>query len=315
MTKLTFLWLWMLATVLVCLSPQALAEPFTDSRILQPQDNSLLGPVKRTKPSLSIVNPLDVLRQRIILEMARRQMRENTRQVERNRDILREIGKRSHGATFAVNGNDYDESGGPRFADFFYPASSSAGLGIPILRRYGGSRHHPAAGLQLDDNTMMEFSLGPESELKDRSGDDRSSSGRIANDDEGKQQVAGQIPDDETRSSSNSVLTLAEEQRRLERAGSEQPDTIRNRRPTPQELMTFQNEHDRVLLPLANLATTNNRGGDGISEFDSLLKDDDSEQQQQQQQQAQLRKLDERQKSEDDYRLRYLYNMQGKVFG
>lgn len=37
--------------------------------------------LKRTKPSLSIVNPLDVLRQRIILEMARRQMRENTKQV------------------------------------------------------------------------------------------------------------------------------------------------------------------------------------------------------------------------------------------
>lgn len=36
---------------------------------------------KRTKPSLSIVNPLDVLRQRIMLEMARRQMRENTKQV------------------------------------------------------------------------------------------------------------------------------------------------------------------------------------------------------------------------------------------
>ena len=44
------------------------------------QENSLLS-LKRTKPSLSIVNPLDVLRQRIILEMARRQMRENTRQV------------------------------------------------------------------------------------------------------------------------------------------------------------------------------------------------------------------------------------------
>lgn len=37
---------------------------------------------KRTKPSLSIVNPLDVLRQRIMLEMARRQMRENTKQVK-----------------------------------------------------------------------------------------------------------------------------------------------------------------------------------------------------------------------------------------
>lgn len=38
-------------------------------------------PAKRTKPSLSIVNPLDVLRQRLLLEMARRQMRENTKQV------------------------------------------------------------------------------------------------------------------------------------------------------------------------------------------------------------------------------------------
>uniref|UniRef100_A0A182K8K0 Corticotropin-releasing factor domain-containing protein n=1 Tax=Anopheles christyi TaxID=43041 RepID=A0A182K8K0_9DIPT len=48
------------------------------------QENSLFS-LKRTKPSLSIVNPLDVLRQRIILEMARRQMRENTRQTRQNR--------------------------------------------------------------------------------------------------------------------------------------------------------------------------------------------------------------------------------------
>lgn len=37
-------------------------------------------PEKRSH-SLSIVNPLDVLRQRLLLEIARRQMRENTRQV------------------------------------------------------------------------------------------------------------------------------------------------------------------------------------------------------------------------------------------
>lgn len=46
------------------------------------QDNFLTE--KRTKPSLSIVNPLDILRQRLILEMARRQMRENTKQVNNN---------------------------------------------------------------------------------------------------------------------------------------------------------------------------------------------------------------------------------------
>ncbi|XP_073819752.1 corticotropin-releasing diuretic hormone 44 [Musca autumnalis] len=49
---------------------------------------------KRNKPSLSIVNPLDVLRQRLLLEIARRQMKENTRQVELNRAILKNVGKR-----------------------------------------------------------------------------------------------------------------------------------------------------------------------------------------------------------------------------
>lgn len=44
---------------------------------------------KRNKPSLSIVNPLDVLRQRLLLEIARRQMKENTRQV---RDVGGQVG-------------------------------------------------------------------------------------------------------------------------------------------------------------------------------------------------------------------------------
>ncbi|BFF88993.1 uncharacterized protein DMAD_07851 [Drosophila madeirensis] len=56
------------------------------------QDDFLLA--KRNKPSLSIVNPLDVLRQRLLLEIARRQMKENTRQVELNRAILKNVGKR-----------------------------------------------------------------------------------------------------------------------------------------------------------------------------------------------------------------------------
>lgn len=38
---------------------------------------------KRTKPSLSIVNPLDVLRQRVMLEMARRQRENAVRQVRK----------------------------------------------------------------------------------------------------------------------------------------------------------------------------------------------------------------------------------------
>uniref|UniRef100_A0A1A9WJF1 Corticotropin-releasing factor domain-containing protein n=1 Tax=Glossina brevipalpis TaxID=37001 RepID=A0A1A9WJF1_9MUSC len=56
------------------------------------QDDNFV--TKRNKPSLSIVNPLDVLRQRLLLEIARRQMKENTRQVELNRAILKNVGKR-----------------------------------------------------------------------------------------------------------------------------------------------------------------------------------------------------------------------------
>ncbi|KAH8382300.1 hypothetical protein KR009_002778 [Drosophila setifemur] len=64
---------------------------YPDSRNIQ--DDFLLQ-AKRNKPSLSIVNPLDVLRQRLLLEIARRQMKENSRQVELNRAILKNVGKR-----------------------------------------------------------------------------------------------------------------------------------------------------------------------------------------------------------------------------
>uniref|UniRef100_A0A182YK76 Corticotropin-releasing factor domain-containing protein n=1 Tax=Anopheles stephensi TaxID=30069 RepID=A0A182YK76_ANOST len=101
--------LWTAVMALVCVSLQVSALPYSDSRMVQ--ENSLLS-LKRTKPSLSIVNPLDVLRQRIILEMARRQMRENTRQVELNKALLREIGKRSSnlydGSEYPVDYTYYD---------------------------------------------------------------------------------------------------------------------------------------------------------------------------------------------------------------
>lgn len=50
---------------------------------------------KRAGPSLSIVNPLDVLRQRLLLEMARRRMSESSRQVAENRKLMQTIGKRN----------------------------------------------------------------------------------------------------------------------------------------------------------------------------------------------------------------------------
>lgn len=43
-------------------------------------------------PQLSIVNPLDVLRQRLLLELARRRMKENQDQINANAEILKKIG-------------------------------------------------------------------------------------------------------------------------------------------------------------------------------------------------------------------------------
>lgn len=55
--------------------------------------------LKRTglggSPSLSIVNPLDVLRQRLLLEIARRRMRQSEEKIHSNREWLMSIGKRS----------------------------------------------------------------------------------------------------------------------------------------------------------------------------------------------------------------------------
>ncbi|KOB78000.1 Uncharacterized protein OBRU01_03209 [Operophtera brumata] len=46
-------------------------------------------------PSLSISNPMEVLRQRLLLEVARKQMREaNQRQAMANRVFLQNVGKR-----------------------------------------------------------------------------------------------------------------------------------------------------------------------------------------------------------------------------
>ncbi|XP_054707153.1 uncharacterized protein LOC129216955 [Uloborus diversus] len=54
-----------------------------------------LMPVKREGHSLSIVNPLDVLRQRLMLEMARRRMKVNQEQIRENELLLKNLGKRA----------------------------------------------------------------------------------------------------------------------------------------------------------------------------------------------------------------------------
>ncbi|KAJ9589052.1 hypothetical protein L9F63_017646, partial [Diploptera punctata] len=63
---------------------------------LERETNQANRRVKRTGtgPSLSIVNPLDVLRQRLLLEIARRRMRQTQNMIQANRDFLESIGKR-----------------------------------------------------------------------------------------------------------------------------------------------------------------------------------------------------------------------------
>ncbi|XP_070172402.1 diuretic hormone 44 [Polyergus mexicanus] len=59
--------------------------------------NELGSDVTRAKRigSLSIVNNLDVLRQRVLLELARRKQEQDLRQIQENRRVLENIGKRS----------------------------------------------------------------------------------------------------------------------------------------------------------------------------------------------------------------------------
>ncbi|XP_059049417.1 diuretic hormone 45 [Achroia grisella] len=62
---------------------------------------------KRKMPSLSINNPMEVLRQRLLLEVARKQMREaNQRQAVANRLFLQNVGKRGFWAKTASSRYD-----------------------------------------------------------------------------------------------------------------------------------------------------------------------------------------------------------------
>ncbi|XP_035224162.1 uncharacterized protein LOC118196806 [Stegodyphus dumicola] len=72
---------------------------------------------KRNGHSLSIVNPIEVLRQRLMLEMARRRMQENEKQIQQNDIILKNLGKRS--ASFDGGENfDIANGSGKRTKDY-----------------------------------------------------------------------------------------------------------------------------------------------------------------------------------------------------
>ncbi|XP_021704578.1 uncharacterized protein LOC5572570 isoform X2 [Aedes aegypti] len=303
------LWLCTLLTTLVCVSRQVSGEPYTDRRILQPQDNSLVAPAKRTKASLSIVNPLDVLRQRIILEMARRRMQENSMQVARNQAILREIGKRSRD-DFPQEDVSPLHFGSP---DRFYYERLP-----PFIRRYS----HLAPLRQMDLDV-----LDP---VENRKSAGTSSSNSMASsrdsNDSATSEAGKQINDRSSSSSSGKgsedMLTLAAEQRQLEleqQEAQQEANKILHSAVAivgPQE-MRFSNE--RVMLPNPREDDDDNddTNSDNVADEDAYFQSNfpsGREQRQLQQQQQPLPKDDDRLKS-DDYRLRYLYRIQDKYFG
>ncbi|XP_049887256.1 diuretic hormone 45 isoform X1 [Pectinophora gossypiella] len=72
-----------------------LAEPHDSQRLSELHEGRARA--KRKMPSLSINNPMEVLRQRLMLEVARKQMREaNQRQAVANRLFLQNVGKRGY---------------------------------------------------------------------------------------------------------------------------------------------------------------------------------------------------------------------------
>ncbi|KDR14744.1 uncharacterized protein LOC110834220 isoform X2 [Zootermopsis nevadensis] len=78
---------------------------------LQRESSQAARRMKRTGavPSLSIVNPLDVLRQRLLLEIARRRMRQSQDQIQANREMLQTIGKRDADQSQQRSSDDDDE--------------------------------------------------------------------------------------------------------------------------------------------------------------------------------------------------------------
>ncbi|VVC43573.1 Corticotropin-releasing factor conserved site,Corticotropin-releasing factor [Cinara cedri] len=71
-----------------------------EKRMLRNSDNQ--DGSARSRPSLSIVNSLDVLRQKLMYEVARRQVDENQKVMSQNHQILKTLGKRSLFPYFGV---------------------------------------------------------------------------------------------------------------------------------------------------------------------------------------------------------------------
>lgn len=252
--------------------------------------------------------------------------RPSPQQVARNQAILREIGKRSR--------DDFPQDVNPLHfgaPDRFYYEK------LPFLRRYGSS--HPPRPM------MVEYDVGPAEGRKSAgtSSNSRSSS-RDSNDIPASTTIseAGKQINDRKEISSNGGsgssssgqsggggLTLAAEQRQLEREQQREAQQEANKMlhsavaiVGPQE-MRFSNE--RVMLPNGMVggnprdSRDDDGGNDEDDDADAESVGDEDEYFQGSnfpsgRREQKLPKDDERLNS-DDYRLRYLYRIQGKYFG
>ena len=87
-------------------------------------------------PQLSVVSPLDVLRQKLLLEMTRRKLKESMNQVEENAELLKNLGKRSLPDYLDWNESKLED----KFRWLTQPlhrqlSSSSSSLSLPVYRR------------------------------------------------------------------------------------------------------------------------------------------------------------------------------------
>lgn len=227
-------------------------------------------------------------------------------QVERNKAILREIGKRSH-AEFRSSDGDDTELGSPAglLLDHLYyppPPRPMAEL-APYLRRFAGSAGGGAVDYDLDSREQRKSTGGSSGS---------SSSTNKATDDSSNNPNGKPI----NEQISSGPLTLAKEQRRLEQQAEVEKTAGAFR---PQELR-FSN--DRLMVPPSDGFLDDPRDDVDVDDDDEdeylagnedLVKGRERLQQLQQQQQQQQR--DQKLKSDNGYRLRYLNNIQAKMYG
>ncbi|KAL4132085.1 hypothetical protein QTP88_009300 [Uroleucon formosanum] len=74
---------------------ELLDKNFFDMASIEKRNGAMQGESPRSRPSLSIVNSLDVLRQKLMYEVARRHVDENQKVLSQNHQILKNLGKRS----------------------------------------------------------------------------------------------------------------------------------------------------------------------------------------------------------------------------